>query len=375
MHEYTPAIVRIFFKKANKAVIIRGMSQLLNKTTHLFRSFGGSILISILALVFVYIYLGWEAALVTLALMVIEITFSFDNAIVNAKVLNTMSAFWQHIFMTIGILVAVFGMRIVFPILVVMLSANLPWNEVMNLALNNPKEYAAALHGAHTSIAAFGSMFLMMLALHFLFDKTRPVLWLKSIERPMQKVARWWLPTTVSAAVLGIASALPFNHHPKDTLVAGAVGILTYLAVTALSAFFTKQHEKSEKLAGKKLLKTGMAGFSAFIYLEVLDASFSLDGVIGAFAVTQNVILIAVGLGVGAVWVRSMTLYMVRHKVLHAYPYIEHGAHYTIGVLALVLLLSLFFSIPEAIAGGVGVLIIAASIIASKKADKEVIKI
>jgi hypothetical protein len=170
-------------------------------------------------------------------------------------------------------------------------------------------------------------------------------------------------------------SVLPSNHHPKETIIAGIVGIVTYLIISALSAFFTKQHEKSEKLAGKKLLKTGMAGFSAFIYLEVLDASFSLDGVIGAFAVTQNVILIAIGLGVGAVWVRSMTLYMVRHKVLHAYPYIEHGAHYTIGVLALVLLLGLFFSIPEAVAGGVGVFIIVASIISSKKADKETITI
>jgi hypothetical protein len=183
------------------------------------------------------------------------------------------------------------------------------------------------------------------------------------------------MPMAVCAFVLTVVSVLPSNHHPKETIIAGIVGIVTYLIISALSAFFTKQHEKSEKLAGKKLLKTGMAGFSAFIYLEVLDASFSLDGVIGAFAVTQNVILIAIGLGVGAVWVRSMTLYMVRHKVLHAYPYIEHGAHYTIGVLALVLLLGLFFSIPEAVAGGVGVFIIVASIISSKKADKETITI
>jgi hypothetical protein len=351
------------------------MSQLTSQSIYILRSFGGSLIISILALLFVYFSLGWQAALVTLALMVIEITFSFDNAIVNAKVLNTMSDFWQRIFMTVGILVAVFGMRIIFPILVVMLSANLPWGEVLNLALNNPKEYAAALHGAHTSIAAFGSMFLLMLALHFLFDKERAVHWLHVIERPMQKIGHWWMPTLLSAIALTIVSLLPANHHPKDTAIAGAVGIVTYLAVSGLSAFFTKQHEKSEQRAGKKLLKTGMAGFSAFIYLEVLDASFSLDGVIGAFAVTQNVILIAIGLGVGAVWVRSMTLYMVKHKVLHAYPYIEHGAHYTIGVLALVLLLSLFFSIPEAVAGGVGVVIIIASIIASKKADKEEITI
>jgi hypothetical protein len=351
------------------------MSQLLNKSKHIFRSFGGSIIISIVALAFVYVYLGWQAALVTLALMVIEITFSFDNAIVNAKVLNTMSPFWQHIFMTIGILVAVFGMRIIFPILVVMLSADLPWGKVLDLALNHPQEYAAALNGAHTSIASFGGMFLLMLALHFLFDKGRKVHWLDVIERPMQKIGYWWLPMLICVVTLAVATALPLNHHPKETLIAGMVGIVTYLTISGLSAFFTKQHEKSEKRAGKKLLKAGMAGFSAFIYLEVLDASFSLDGVIGAFAVTQNVILIAVGLGVGAVWVRSMTLYMVRHKVLHAYPYIEHGAHYTIGVLAIVLLLGLFFSIPEVVAGGVGVIIIAASIIASKRADKETVTI
>lgn len=375
MREYIPTFAYEIVQIINVAVIMGKMSQLTTKLSHAFRSFGGSIIISVLALVFVYIYLGWEAALVTFALMVIEVTFSFDNAIVNAKVLNTMSAFWQHIFMTIGILVAVFGMRIVFPILVVMFSANLPWNEVLDLALNNPEEYAAAINGAHTSIAAFGSMFLLMLALHFLFDKTRTVRWLNKIEFPMQKVGYWWMPMVISALALAIVTLLPANHHPQQTAIAGVVGILTYLSVTALSAVFTKQHEKSEKLAGKKLLKTGMAGFSAFIYLEVLDASFSLDGVIGAFAVTQNVILIAVGLGVGAVWVRSMTLYMVRHKVLHAYPYIEHGAHYTIGVLAIVLLFSLFFSIPEAVAGGIGVIIIIASIVASKKAEKEVIKI
>lgn len=375
MREYTPVFTDEINKKQNVDGIMVRMTTPTSKATHVFRSFGGSIIISILALTFVYFYLGWQATLVTLALMVIEVTFSFDNAIVNAKVLNTMSAFWQHIFMTIGILVAVFGMRIIFPILVVMLSAGLSWGKVLDLALNHPQEYASALNGAHTAIASFGGMFLLMLALHFLFDKERTVHWLSFLERSMQKIGHWWMPTIISILMLTVVVSLPANHHPKETLLAGVVGIATYLAISGLSTFFTKQHEKSEKKAGKKLLKTGMAGFSAFIYLEVLDASFSLDGVIGAFAVTQNVVLIAIGLGVGAVWVRSMTLYMVRHKVLHAYPYIEHGAHYTIGVLAIVLLLGLFFSIPESVAGGVGVLIIIASIVSSKKADKETIKI
>lgn len=340
-----------------------------NPSHSLLRAFAGSIFISLGALVAVYVYMGWQAALVTLALMVIEITFSFDNAIVNAKVLNTMSLYWQRIFVTLGILIAVFGMRIVFPIVVVMLSAGLSWGEVLHLALNDAPAYAAALSSSHTSIASFGSMFLLMLALHFFFDKTRHTHWFVHIEPFMQRLGHWWLPSVISAGLLVAATVLPFNAHPQDTLIAGAVGIVTYLAITGLSAIFTKQHEKAEKKAGKKMLKTGMAGFSAFLYLEVLDASFSLDGVIGAFAVTQNVVLIAVGLGVGAVWVRSMTIYMVRHKVLHAFRFIEHGAHYTIAVLSFVLLVSLFIEIPEAIAGGVGVAIIAASIVSSRRAD------
>ncbi|MEO7904192.1 MAG: DUF475 domain-containing protein [Candidatus Saccharimonadales bacterium] len=340
-----------------------------NSILHTLQSFGGSIFISIAALVLVYIYMGWQAAIATFVLMIIEITFSFDNAIVNAKVLNTMNAFWQHMFMTIGILVAVFGMRIVFPIVIVMITADMSWSTVVDLALNNPDAYTVALNDSHASIAAFGGMFLLMLSLHYFFDKTRHVHWFDVIEKPMQRFGHWWLPSVICGVVLLIVSTMGANHHQQDTLVAGSVGIVTYLAITGLSAFFTRRHEIAEKQAGKKLLKAGMAGFSAFIYLEILDASFSLDGVIGAFAITQNVVLIAIGLGVGAVWVRSMTLYMVRHQVLHAYRYLEHGAHYTIAILSIVLLFSLFVAIPEAIAGVVGVIVIASSVVSSRRAE------
>lgn len=345
-------------------MVLKNLPQMLAK------NFAGSLFISVAALIFVYIAMGWQAALVTLVLMVIEITFSFDNAIVNARVLNTMNYFWQRMFMTIGILVAVFGMRIVFPIVIVMITADMSWGTVVNLALNDHDAYSAALHDSHTSIAAFGSMFLLMLALHFFLDKTRHIHWWGRLELRAQKHGHWWVPTLLSAAVLTGAAFVPANLHPQETLVAGGVGILTYLLITGVSAFFTRQHEKAEKKAGKKMLKAGMAGLSAFMYLEVLDASFSLDGVIGAFAITQNVVLIAIGLGVGAVWVRSMTLYMVRHQVLHAYRYLEHGAHYTVLVLSIVFLTSLFIAIPEAIAGVAGVLIIIASVVSSKRAEQ-----
>ncbi len=149
--------------------------------------------------------------------------------------------------------------------------------------------------------------------------------------------------------------------------IAGISGVVTYLVIHGLSELFSKKYDNQ---AGSAVMKTGLAGFTAFIYLEVLDASFSFDGVIGAFAITKDVVLIAVGLGVGALWVRSLTLFMVRRKVLHAYRYLEHGAHYTITLLAFVLLAGLLFNFPEAIAGVAGLVIIGASIISSVRANQ-----
>ena len=118
------------------------------------------------------------------------------------------------------------------------------------------------------------------------------------------------------------------------------------------------------KKTAKPVIRHGFAAFLTFMYLEVLDASFSLDSVIGAFAITNQVLLIAAGLGIGAVWVRSMTVYMVRKGSLATYRYLEHGAHYTVLILAI----TMFIHVPETFAGLAGIAIIIASFIASKKA-------
>jgi len=335
------------------------------------RIFAVSGIVSIAALVLVYAYLGLSAALVALMLMVIEITFSFDNAIINARVLATMSPFWRRMFMTVGILVAVFGMRVVFPIIIVMFSAGLGWSEVIQLALQDPQKYAEVLRTAHPAIASFGGMFLLMLMLHFFFDDSRTVHWLGKIERPMQVIGRKWLHAVVCSFALVILTFLPFNHHPNETMIAGLAGILSYAAIHGVSELFTKQRELAAKKTGRiSRRQAALAGLSSFAYLEVLDASFSFDGVIGAFAITQDVILIAVGLGIGALWVRSLTLYIVHHKVLDVYRYLEHGAHYVIGILALTLLAGLFYEIPEAVAGLVGIGVIAAAITSSVAHNK-----
>jgi len=295
----------------------------------------------------------------------IEVTFSFDNAVVNAKVLGTLSLFWQKIFVTLGVLIAVFGMRIVFPILVVMLTSRLGWGDVVTLALQHPNEYAARLTEAHTGIASFGGLFLLMLALQFFFDPERKVHWITRFERPLQRSGSWLFYTSVSFLILVVVSFSPMNKRPMDTFAAGVAGIITYLLVQLLTSVF--DHDGN---AGHSIQKAGVAGFIGFLYLEVLDASFSFDGVIGAFAITNNVVLIAAGLGIGALWVRSLTLFMVRHKLLESYRFLEHGAHYTIGILALILLFSLFKDVPEYVAGSIGVVIIGLAIVSSIRATR-----
>ncbi|CAM5505348.1 hypothetical protein SALBM135S_04575 [Streptomyces alboniger] len=140
----------------------------------------------------------------------------------------------------------------------------------------------------------------------------------------------------------------------QTVLISGIAGLITYLIVGGLSGYFEnklqeeeeREHEAEEEAArtGKKVpavVMAGKAAFFMFLYLEVLDASFSFDGVIGAFAVTNDIVLMALGLGIGAMYVRSLTVYLVRQGTLDDYVYLEHGAHYAIGALAVILLVTI----------------------------------
>ncbi len=328
-------------------------------SAHPFRIFGFSGAITLLTLVLVWIFMGPQAAVLAAILCVIEITFSFDNAIINARVLKTLSPFWQQLFLTVGILIAVFGMRLVFPIAIVAATTSLNWQDVLNLALNDPDRYAHALEGAAPLITAFGGSFLMMLGLHFFFDWQRKVTWLP-LEKPLIKMHSNWLPAVITLFTLIGVVVIPEHPAPRNALIAGIAGIVTYLVVHGLSEAIG--HNKS--LTGAKH-KVGLAAFWTFLYLEVLDASFSFDGVIGAFAVTSDVIIIAAGLGVGAFWVRSLTIYMVRKQILDHYKFLEHGAHYTIVLLSIIMLVSVFIHLPEVVPGLLGIGVIGASVYAS----------
>ena len=346
----------------------------------IFRTFGWSFFFTILGVGGALWYGGVEGIILALILIVLEISLSFDNAVVNAKVLERMSDFWQKMFLTVGILIAVFGMRLVFPFLVVALAASLSPTEVIELALekgdpDTPGTYGYYLADAHHTIAAFGGMFLLMIFLNFVFEE-KDITWLSWIEKPLEKAGKIDALSIIVALGVLFGAAKGFGgEHESSVLTAGLAGLLTYLVVNGLAEAFGPDEEELEHLGedartGKIMPVVGKAAFFLFLYLEVLDASFSFDGVIGAFAVTTDPIIIAIGLGVGAFYVRSITIYLVHQGTLSDYRYLDHGAHWAIGALAALLMISIGYHVPEVITGLIGVAFIGAAFYMSLRANK-----
>ena len=303
------------------------------------------------------VWLGWESTgtlqgtasifFICAVLAVLEISLSFDNAIVNANKLKTMDPVWQRRFLTWGILIAVFGMRIVFPLLIVVIAAQVgPWAAIV-MAAAEPEQYAAIMHDAHMPIAAFGGTFLMMVALSFFFDHEKDIHWVPGFEAWAQRYSsiKGMEIAFVLIVSLAISRLVPEGPERSTFIICCVYGLVTFLVVEVLGAFLDKSQETASAAA--------RGGLGAFLYLEVLDASFSFDGVIGAFALTQNLFIIAIGLGIGAMYVRSMTIMLVERGTLAQYRYLEHGAFYAILILSVIMFIQAIpgVHIPEVITG------------------------
>ncbi|MFK4059970.1 DUF475 domain-containing protein [Brucella anthropi] len=296
-------------------------------------------------------------------LSVLEISLSFDNAIVNARILRDMTPEWQHRFLTWGIIIAVFGMRIIFPLAIVAVAMWTDPISALKLAIWQPDEYARVISESHTGIAAFGGTFLLMVGMKYFFDVEKDVHWIKAIESRMSKFA------SVQGVEIGVAIALIifFSYqldaeHSHTFLIAALFGLLTFLAVEGLGEVLDATQEQMDMVH--------RGGLGAFIYLEVLDASFSFDGVIGAFALTTNLFIIAIGLGIGAFYVRSLTIMLVERKTLGQYRYLEHGAFYAILVLAVIMYVQTLVHIPEVITGLIGAALIGLSFMSSLRYNR-----
>ncbi|VXB36049.1 conserved membrane hypothetical protein [Burkholderia sp. 8Y] len=306
---------------------------------------------------------GIPAIALVLLLGVMEVSLSFDNAVVNASILREMDARWRRLFLTVGIFVAVFGMRLLFPILVVAVATGQGLVDVTSMALQAPEQYAAYLSGAHAGIAAFGGIFLFLVFASFLFDNEKDLHWLGALEAKLTCLGKFGSAGTICAlAILLLVQAFfPIDAATRVTVLVGGVGgIFLYALVDSLGNLF--EDDEEGEAVGRAAKRAGVMGF---LYLEVLDASFSFDGVIGAFAITQDVVIIMLGLAIGAMFVRSLTVYLVEKGTLDEYVFLEHGAHYAIGALALMMLASIVWHVSEVVTGLIGVGFIVAAMASS----------
>ena len=320
------------------------------------RLFAAPIVVSLLVFALVGWWGGAEAFVLTLALAMLEVSLSFDNAVVNAKVLGQMTPQWQRRFLTWGMPLAVFGVRFVLPILIVAAAALAsPWRIAL-LAFQDPLEYSILLFNASPAIHAFGGAFLLMVALKYFFDEEKRVHWLGNFEKNLTRLGHVRLIETFIAlgAVLCLGLA---SEATVPVFLSGVAGVALYVVLEFCTNFLTRSMQ-------------GGAGFALFIYLNVLDAAFSLDGVVGAFALTTQIFVILAGLGIGAYFVRAFTVYLTRKRTIETFIYLEHGAHWAIFSLALFLFAALFTDVPEVIPGTVGLIFAVLSYLSSRKVLK-----
>jgi len=313
--------------------------------------FGVSFAVTIAGLVTLFLFGGWQALFVTSLLILLEVTLSFDNAVVNARVLAKMSHAWQRRFLTWGILVAVFGTRFVLPILIVsVVTLSSPW-AITQMALFDPAHYGELLESAKYAIYSFGASFLLLVALKYFFDTGKELHWIDVIERHLTYWGRIEAVEIVLAllAVGGIAFLVP-PETQATVLFGGIAGIVLFIFMQGVTSAFSVETKGA-----------AAHGLTLFMYLNVLDSAFSLDGVIGAFALTSSIPIIAAGLGIGAFFVRSLTVFMVREKTLDTLVYLEHGAHWAIFGLAISMLVSMLTEVPEIVTGTIGVAFVLAA--------------
>lgn len=330
------------------------------------RDFWGSALVTLVCMIGAFVYGGPSAAFMVLILGVMEVSVSFDNAVANAKVLKNMTPLWRTLFLWVGILIAVFVVRLILPVGIVAVAADIGLMETAHMVFQNPEEYSRHLHDAHLAISAFGGIFLLMVFFDFLFNDGKEHHWLGAIEA---KFGSWGsidgINTILALAILVGVSTVLEGAKSATFLYSGALGLFIYFAMNMLKNLF---EDPEEGEAAVDAVKKG--GFFSFMYLEVLDASFSMDGVIGAFAITKDPVIIMLGLAIGAMFVRSMTVYLVKNETLDELVYLEAGAMYAIGMLGIIMLTSGFVHVPELFTAFVGAILIGLSIYSSLRWKK-----
>lgn len=331
------------------------------------RYFLFSFLIFLTGLSTAYYWAGLTGLFLAGILSVMEVSLSFDNAVVNASVLKNMSLRWQRRFLTWGMVIAVFGARFLLPILIVAVITGHSLQDVVVMAFRESDEYARHITSAHIQISAFGGMYLLLVFFSFLFESERTLHWLGWVERRLAHLGKLESIEVVTALTVLLTAQSYLPHEERlSALTAGLAGVILFVLVKSLSALF-----EDPKAAQNNMNK---AGFISFLYLEMLDLSFSFDGVIGAFALSKDVVIIMLGLTIGAMFVRSLTIFLVHKRTLDQYLFLEHGAHYAIGALALLMLASTVVEVSELLTGFTGIGFILLSLLSSVRHKRKLLR-
>lgn len=332
--------------------------------------FTGSYIVTLIGIILAYFWgehvqpgSGLVSIFIVLVLSLLEISLSFDNAVINAVKLEKMNEKWRGMFLTWGIIIAAFGMRFLFPVLVVSIFAQINLIEVVKIAFSDTHQYTYYLHQTHAPIVAFGGTFLMMLFLSYFINDEKQIHWIKYLEKNLKlfdtiKGAE----TIITLLALFVVQAHVSIEQRLFVVLSGISGIIIYLLIDGITQWLERKDEENIKQIATVVKGSGFIGF---LYLELIDASFSLDGVLGAFALSKDILIIAIGLSIGAMFVRSLTIMLVEKKSLNKYLYLEHGAHWAIGALSVIMLISSFHEVPEILAGTIGLAFIVLALISS----------
>lgn len=342
----------------------------------MFKFFKASFIVTILLLTAGFIWgeyrvpgSGFLSLFIVFILAILEISLSFDNAVVNAMKLEKMSPVWQHRFLTWGILIAVFGMRLVFPISIVSIFANIPFIETAKITLTDVDKYTHYLHLTHAPVLFFGAAFLMMLWLHYFFNENKKIHWIKSVEDFMAKIGNIaGIETVITLGCIYLFQGFLPEETRLSVVLSGISGVILYILIHGLSEWMESHYPQQNT---NLINQTFKAGLVAFLYLELIDASFSLDGVLSAFALSKDIIIITCGLTIGAMFVRSFTIMLVEKKTLQQYVFLEHGAHWAIAALSFIMFYSTIKEVPEVVTGLIGLVFIVWAFISSIMYNKK----
>ncbi len=264
---------------------------------------------------------------IVLGLIIFEVVSSIDNAIVNAHVLKTLPDKYRKFFLLWGMLLAVFVVRGVLPFLIVwMVNPALSLGELWKFTFSNDPMITEYVEKSKPLLLLGGGIYLFLVSLSWLFLEEKKYAFL--VENFIHKRSAWFY--AIASIFITVIIYLTLKINPMLALSASIGSTMFFIT----DGFKKNAEEKEKELVSGT---STMSAWSKLLYLEVLDASFSIDGVVGAFAFTISVPLILIGNGIGAFVVREFTIRGM--DVITKYAYLKNGAMYSIGMLGMIMVL------------------------------------